>query len=222
MQLSGVPWHTDYPMPRAVLALALTLALGSSSAPAASPAADALAGLQAWLDGTRTLEARFEQSLVSGALGAGLTERGRVYVERPGRLRFDYVAPEHKVAIVDGGRTWLYLAAERQLLLGRLESEADLLPVLLAGSKPLAEVFEASVENGRLVLVPRQASNDVGRIVVTLRAPSFAIESADVLDAAGNHMQYAFSGMQRNAGLPRGVFAFEPPRGTEVSGTHGG
>jgi outer membrane lipoprotein carrier protein len=217
-------------MPRAVLALALTLALGSPSAPAASTATDALAGLQAWLDGTRTLEARFEQSLVSGALGAGLAERGRVYVERPGRLRFDYVAPERKVAIVDGDRTWLYLASERQLLLGRLESEADLLPVLLAGSKPLAAVFEASLESAsapgdrlvRLELVPRQASGDVGRIVVTLRAPSFALESAEVLDAAGNHMRYAFSGMQRNAGLPRGVFAFDPPRGTEVSGSHGG
>jgi outer membrane lipoprotein-sorting protein len=96
------------------------------------------------------------------------------------------------------------------------------LPVLLAGSKPLAEVFEASVENGRLVLVPRQTSSDVGRIVVTLRAPSFAIESADVLDAAGNHMRYAFAGMQRNAGLPRGVFSFDPPPGTEISGSHGG
>ena len=211
-------------------ASALALAVAVIGRPAAvadeSRAAGVLAGLQAWLDGTRTLEARFGQSLVSGALGAGLTERGRVFVERPGRLRFDYVEPERKVAIVDGDRTWLYLAAERQLLLGRLESQADLLPVLLAGTRPLAQIFDATVETPQggglhLILVPRAADSDVGRIVVTLRPPAFAIESADVLDAAGNRMQYVFSGVHRNGRLPKGVFTFEAPPGTEISGSHG-
>ncbi len=216
-----------------LLASALGLAVAVLGRPPAlaqeSSAAAALAGLQSWLDGTRTLEARFEQSLVSGALGSGLTERGRVFVERPGRLRFDYVEPERKVAIVDGDRTWLYLAADRQLLLGRLESQADLLPVLLAGSKPLAQIFDATVETPqargagplRLILVPRDGNSDVGKIVVTLRPPAFALESADVLDAAGNRMEYGFSSVQRNGRLPKGVFAFEAPPGTEISGSHG-
>ena len=215
---------------RSIVALGLSIAMistGRSAEP--SGAAAVLAGLQAWLDGTRTLEARFEQSLVSGALGSGLAERGRVFVERPGRLRFDYAEPERKVAIVDGDRTWLYIASERQLLLGRLESEAELLPVLLAGSKPLAQIFEATLDGPpaerdrpvRLILVPRDAASDVGQIVVTLRAPAYAIETADVLDAAGNRMEYAFSGLHRNVRLPRGVFEFEAPAGTEISGSHG-
>ena len=41
-----------------------------------------VAGLQAWLDGTSTLDMRFRQSLVSGALGTTATERGRLYLER--------------------------------------------------------------------------------------------------------------------------------------------
>jgi len=215
-----------------LLGVALGLALLLCGRPTATqdlPAAAVLGRLQAWLDGTKTLEARFEQTLVSGALGGGLAERGRVYVERPGRLRFDYAEPERKVAIVVDDRTWLYLEGERQLLLGRLQAEADLLPALLAGSKPLEGFFDATFDRDgrppsggpfRLALRPRVAGGGLERIVVTLRPPTFALESAEVLDAAGNRMDYTFSGMHRNARLPRGAFVFEPPPGTEIRGSH--
>jgi len=209
--------------------LACALLGGGRPTPAQDGPAAVLDRLQGWLDGTRTLEARFEQTLVSGALGGGLVERGRVYLDRPGRLRFDYTEPERKVAIVVDDRTWLYLAGERQLLLGRLGAEGDLLPALLAGAKPLAQLFEATFDTGgpppsdapyRLALRPRGAAEGLERIVVTLRAPTFALESAEVLDAAGNRMDYAFSAVHRNGRLPRGAFAFEPPPGTEISGSH--
>jgi len=191
-------------------------------------AAAVLDRLQEWLDGTTTLESRFEQTLVSGALGGGLSERGRLYLERPGRMRFDYNEPEKKVAIVDGERTWLYLAADRQLLLGRLDGEGELLPALLAGRRPLDEIFDATVEGSvpvvqgryRLALRPRGSTDAVERVVVTLRAPLFAIDAAEILDAAGNRMDYTFTGQRRNVGLPRGAFGFAPPAGTEVSGSH--
>ncbi len=199
---------------------------------AAAPAGGAELGslavldrLQSWLDGTRTLEARFEQTLVSGALGGGETERGRLYLERPGRMRFDYREPEQKVAIVDGQRTSLYLPTDHQLVLGRLGREGELLPILLAGRRPLAEIFVASLEEPqsdgryRLVLSPHGSSASVERVVVTLASPAFAIEAVQVQDAAGNRMDYTFGGMRRNAGLPRGAFRFEPPPGTDVSGS---
>jgi outer membrane lipoprotein carrier protein len=167
--------------------------------------------------------------LVSGALGGGVVERGRLYVERPGRLRFDYTEPERKVAIVVDDRTWLYLDTDRQMLLDRLDAGADLLPTLLAGSRPLGDLFTAALDpptagsgDGvvRLVLRPEGADADLERITVVLRPPGYAIEAAEVLDGAGNRMVYAFTSVHRNARLPRGVFAFEPPRGTEIRGSH--
>ena len=74
-----------------------------------------VAGFQAWLDGTQTLDMRFEQSLVSSALGTTATETGRMYLERPGKLRWDYLDPEKKVALLLGERTALYLEDERQI-----------------------------------------------------------------------------------------------------------
>jgi len=126
--------------------VAICLALPSLSV-GASPgpeAATVLAGLQAWLEGTRDLEGRFEQSLASGALGAGLAESGRFFLRRPGRMRWDYLEPERKVALIEGDQTRLYLEEEGQLWEGRLEDGA-LLATLLAGSEPLDEVFQASL-----------------------------------------------------------------------------
>ena len=61
------------------------------------------AGFQAWLSGTSTLDVRFRQNLVSAALGTTATESGRLYLERPGKLRWDYLDPERKVALVADG-----------------------------------------------------------------------------------------------------------------------
>jgi outer membrane lipoprotein carrier protein len=187
-------------------------------------AADVVERLQSWLDETRELEARFVQTLESGALGTGLEESGRIYVSRPGRMRWDYLEPERKIALVDGESTRLYLEEDRQLWEGRLEDDA-LLATLLTGGERIDAGFEATLQATpkrggrgayRLRLVPRGGAESFRHVVLTLRAPGFGIEAAEVLDGAGNLMQYRFAKLRRNAGLSDTLFHFEPPPGTDV------
>jgi outer membrane lipoprotein carrier protein len=215
---------------RGFLLAALAVAGGAragAEAPAAATAGDPVEGLAAWLDGTRDLTCRFEQRLLSGALGAGTRESGVFHLRRPGRLRWEYTSPESKTAIVEGDRTLLYLPEDRQLIRGRLDPAQDLLPALLAGRGALTELFDARVvgETGsgksrtvRVRLVARSAPDDVQEVVLTVRAPEYAIERAEVLDPAGNRMEYVFTRLRRNAGVPESVFAFEAPPGTEIVG----
>lgn len=208
--------------------LAIAVALtGATLSPAADDGAAAeLARLQAWLDGTRTLEAPFEQELVSGALGAGLVERGRMLVERPGRMRWDYLEPERKVALIDGDRTGLWIEEDRQYVIGTLgEDGGGLLPALLAGSTPLDELFRATVvepatPEGRplLRLEPRDQGAGIGSVTLLLRQADAAVEAAEVHDSAGNTMIYRFGRLRRNREIDAGAFEFEPPPGTEIVG----
>jgi outer membrane lipoprotein carrier protein len=180
-------------------------------------------GFQGWLDGTEDLQGKFEQTMISGALGSGLAESGRMYVERPGRMRWDYLEPDRKVALLDGGLTWLYLEEEQEMIEGRLEDESELLPVLFTGEGRIAERFTASLLDGPeylLRLVPKGEGEPFAEVVLQLSRTEFAIESADVLDAAGNRMVYRFSDLRRNRGLPQGIFLFEPPPGTSILGGH--
>ena len=207
---------------------ALLLAAGSASALAATPGTvpgGAVEGLAEWLKGTRDLTCRFEQRLLSGALGAGTRESGVLYLLRPGRLRWEYDDPEPKTAIVDGDRTLLFLPEDRQLIRGRLSPDEDLLPALLAGRGSLNDLFDARVlepagtqDRVRVRLVPRSAPLGVQEVILTLRPPDYSIEKAEVLDPAGNRMEYVFAKIRRNKGVPESLFTFEPPPGTEIAG----
>jgi len=211
-----------------IAGIVLALALGGGAVAAAEPdGAELLERLQDWLDGTRDLSGRFEQTMQSGALGSGVRESGALYIKRPGRMRWDYLRPESKVAIVDDLRTWLYLEEDEQLMLGRLEEGTELLPRLLAGDQRIDELFEAVREEVqaskgpyRLRLVPKDSSDALEQVVLTLRRSSFAIQTAEVTDAAGNRVDYRFSGLKRNRGLRDDLFRLEPPVGTEILGEH--
>jgi outer membrane lipoprotein carrier protein len=187
-----------------------------------------LQGVQAWLDDTRDLEGRFHQSLASGALGEGLEETGKLYVARPGRMRWEYLSPERKVALLDDDRTWLYVEDDEELTLGRLDPEAELLPALFTGTRRLDQEFRAEVPQNpasrrgeRLLrLVPEGTDEGLEEVVLTLGRRGYEIRAAEVLDAAGNRMKYRFSEFKRNVGLPEQLFEFSPPPGTLVVGEH--
>ena len=172
----------------AVLPAVCWCALAPASAAGELSAEAVLGRLQLWLDGTRDLEARFEQELASGALGTGLEESGTLFLLRPGKMRWNYLDPERKVALIDGDTTRLYLEEDRQLWEGRLEEDGGLLPMLLADARPLAELFEATLvatpERGgagayRLRLVPRTAADAFRQVVLTLDPPRFGIGGAE-------------------------------------------
>jgi len=191
--------------------------------------------LQLWLDGTRDLQGRFEQSLLSGALGAGMQESGVFFLERPGRMRWDYLAPEKKVALVRDERTWFYIEEDEQLLRGRTDG-TELLLRLLTGETPLAQLFDvAPAEAGaddadedrhgdashRLTLIPRGPEMEsFQQVVLRMAAGDGSIDEAEVIDVAGNRVVYRFRDLRRNAGLRPDVFSFEPPEGTVILGEH--
>jgi outer membrane lipoprotein carrier protein len=211
------------------VALATTLAAPPALA-AAGTADEALAKLQAWLDGTRDLRGKFRQTLVSGALGGGLEEAGKFWLDRPGKMRWDYVEPERKVALLDGDRTLLWVPADRQVWEGSLSQSDAAIATLLAGKRRLTETFRASLAAGsndeivRLRLVPTSGSETFEEVTLDLGRSDSAIRAAEVTDAAGNRIRYAFAAVERNRGIPADRFHFEIPAGAEVmrSGPAGG
>lgn len=207
------------------VALAVAVAAtGAVAAPAPDAAAAlALDGLQRWLDETSTLEARFEQTLVADMLGGEVRESGRLFLRRPGYMRWDYQEPERKSALVLDRETLLYLADEGQLVRGRLDEESGMLPALLAGDGRLRDLFVAETVDGAdrralLRLVPRAAGEAVESVTLRLRSRDSAIEWAEVVDPAGNLMRYEFRDLRRNRRLPPGIFDLQVPPGTEIVG----
>ena len=61
----------------------------------------------------RTLEADFVQRYTQGAMT--LVESGRVYFQKPGRMRWEYADPDEKLFLTDGDYAYLYVPDERQV-----------------------------------------------------------------------------------------------------------
>lgn len=204
-----------------IAASALAAAVETPSSPDA-----VLAKLQAWLNGAPTLTGRFEQRLVSGALGDDVVESGRLWIRRPGEMRWDYESPDRKVAVVRDGRSLLYIEPDRQAIERSLGEEGRLLFDLLAGNRPLDRIFEvapalasdpgAPEGHGSVRLRPRESDGTFESVTLVVRMEDGAIVAVRVRDATGNVMDYRFRRLRRGAPVGDDVFAFEPPPGTEI------
>jgi outer membrane lipoprotein carrier protein len=63
--------------------------------------------------------ARFEQESTIKAMGITDTASGRIFVRRPGSMRWQYEMPERQVIITDGAVLWIYKPDDDQVMVGR-------------------------------------------------------------------------------------------------------
>jgi outer membrane lipoprotein carrier protein len=170
---------------------------------------------------THDLVARFTQSYRSGILGRETTERGVVFIKRPGRMRWEYKDPERKLFVSDGRTFYFYVPADKQVIVSEQDQQRSLAARLLYGKGGLAEEFSASLdeplEEGvvRLRLVPRREQPDVERALVDVE-PSGRIRAILLEDVQGNRTRFSFEGLRENTGLKDELFRFEVPKGVEV------
>ena len=81
----------------------------SAQAPSARLDARAVAALvQSFYDQTTTMDAAFEQTQYTKVYDRTETARGRVVFKKPGKMRWDYAAPNGQVFVSDGRRLLVY------------------------------------------------------------------------------------------------------------------
>src|SRR5262249_3848517 len=124
------------------------IAAGVSAAAAPDPAADQLArALQRKYDTIKDFSADFVHTYQGGVLNTRFTERGHVLIKKPGRMRWEYAAPEQKLFVSDGVRIYSYLPQDKQVIVSRVPQgdEAPTPLLFLAGRGNLLRDFDPSV-----------------------------------------------------------------------------
>src|SRR5262245_25948078 len=207
--------------PRRLLALISSLLLTALSAQAATPA-DGSATLERYLDGLASFEAGFSQE-IADARGK-VTERasGRLYLQKPGRFRWEYRQPNEQLIVSDGRNIWLYDKDLEQVTVKTVDESLSSTPaLLLAGKAGVADSFtvtDAGVRDGVhwLELAPKRSDTDFVRL--TLGFAGDTLRSMELEDKLGQHTRIAFDAAKRNPRLSAGLFAFQPPAGADVIG----
>ncbi len=229
----------------ALLALGTAALIGAAAAPSrAQPAAaqelDArgLAALvQSFYDQTTSVTADFHQTQYTKVYQRYDRARGRVVFQKPGKMRWNYAAPNGQVFVADGDRLLVYQPPEEGETRGQMIDRAvdeDSLPqafAFLMGTGRLDEDFDLRLlepsrqgfpEGQVLELRPRTPSAHYDRVLFFVRVVEQGGRSAGIIqrvliiDAQGNRNRFDFRNLQFNRQYPTRFFRFEPPAGTRT------
>lgn len=206
-------------------ALLLVLAL-------ASPAADVdpsqfAQALQKKYDAIKDFSADFVHAYEGGVLHKLITERGHLLIKKPGKMRWDYTAPEQKQFVSDGVKMYSYIPQDKQVIVASVppEDQATTPTLFLAGKGSLPRDFTASfVEvppgmpagSRALKLVPKSRQQDYDWLVLIVDPASMEIRGLVTVDAQGGKSTFSFTNLKENVGLADKEFAFKIPRGVDV------
>jgi outer membrane lipoprotein carrier protein len=206
---------------------------GQPSAQSASSAGDLAQALQKKYATIRDFSADFVHTYQGGVLKKQLTEKGRLAIKKPGKMRWDYTTPEVKQFVSDGAKVYSYIPADKQVLVGTVpqDDSAGSPALFLTGKGDLIRDFTAS--NGEvpagstpgtraLKLVPRKPQQDYDWLVLLVDPVSLSLRGMVTADAQGGQSVFTFSSLLENVGLQDKDFVFHMPRGVDVVTDAGG
>src|SRR5215210_5303610 len=126
---------------------ALTIAGGAISVRGAELTAAELAqSLQRKYDGIRDFSADFVHTYKGGVLRKQLTEKGRLLIKKPGKMRWSYTSPEEKLFVSDGVKVYSYIPQDKQVIVNTVPKDdtASAPALFLAGKGNLVRDFTPS------------------------------------------------------------------------------
>lgn len=172
-------------------------------------------------------------------------EAGRAYFLHPGKMRWDYDAPEKNMFLVDGKYVWFYSPADHTATrLPTKKSEDWRTPLAFLTSdmklsricaRVEAESSAAPSESGDLVFRCTMRSQEVGDAAVSIRnrpegqqpqererfvlfevSPEGELHRIVIPQEGRMQLEFSFKHWQWNPSLPKAWFEFVPPVGVAI------
>jgi outer membrane lipoprotein carrier protein len=219
--------------PATLVAGAIVVTMAAAATRAADPTAPELAqALQKKYDGIKDFSADFTHAYEGGVLKKQVTERGHLLVKKPGKMRWEYTAPDAKTFVSDGLKMYSYVPADKQVVVSPVppEDEATTPTLFLAGKGNLTRDFTPSLVelqagmpagSRTLKLVPKARQRDYDWLMLVVDPATLAIRGLVTVDGQGGRSSFLFTNLKENLGLADKEFAFKIPRGVDVLSTSG-
>ena len=152
-------------------------------------------------------------------------ESGRLLLKKPGRMRWDYTAPENKLFVSDGKWLYEYVAAEKLATRVAVKEADDLRSafLFLLGRGNLRRDFkriewanEAPLTAGQRVLrlVPKRG--DVRELLVEVEPATLQLKRLTIINGNGGRSDFIFSNLRENPPTNAEQFTFTAPAGVRV------
>jgi outer membrane lipoprotein carrier protein len=191
----------------------------------ANPADQVVKGVQNFYRTTQQLTAKFRQSNYNKTFGLPTVNDGKVYLKKPGKMRWDYFSKRDKTKVTrsqmsDGKMIW---AVDVN---GKWYYKQDLtkstLPVavtFLTGKGDLTKEFDARLLTGSkyggptdkvLELTPKKPSAQFKTLVLVVDPASYRVKKSIVTTATGDTNEFAFFEPDTTKPIADTTFVFNP------------
>ena len=197
------------------------LSLLSAAGVCASPTTE----VEKYLGGLATWSADFTQTIDDGHGKVMRSAAGRLYLQKPGKFRWDYSQPSEQLILADGKQIWFYDKDLQQANVRDMDASLANTPaVLLSGTGSLSSQFDVTSlppSDGLewYQLVPKHSDTDFQLVRIGFRHGDLA--SMFLADKLNQITQLTFSKPSRNAKFAADLFTFVPPAGVDVIGRAG-
>lgn len=171
-----------------------------------------------------TMKAHFDENYN----GAGITrnESGELWLQKPGKMRWQYEQPSPKLFIVDGKNAYFYVPSERQarkMPAKKLDDFRSPIRYLLGKTKLESEFNNLAIsadppkQPGDTVLqgIPKGMEDRVQRVLLEI-TPANQIGRIRIEEIDGSVTEFLFRDIQENVPVRAELFRFSPPPGVEV------
>lgn len=167
----------------------------------------------------QSLSVNFEESYT--AHGHKRTEKGLLYLRKPGKMRWQYTDPAGKLVVSDGKFIYYLdnnraekmelkqtddMKAPLAFLLGKLHFESDF--------KQITTSPDPRTDNIFITATPKSDKLPYTQVTF-LVSPDSVIHWLSVKEQDGSTLEYVFENEKKNAPVQESMFRFVPPPGVE-------
>jgi len=191
--------------------------------------------LTQYLNQINQFSADVTESLITDS-GESVKNVGHVWIQKPGKFRYEIHNPEVQTFVSDGKNLYNYEPDLMQVIVRPLDQSISQTPLLLlSGSgEDLAKLFKITEIAGAtgdlpdekvqaFLLIPLDQEGLINQVVLTFRVKNIAnteniLESLKVSNSFGQTTVLYFSHIVQNQAAPLDKFIFTVPQGVDVLG----
>jgi outer membrane lipoprotein carrier protein len=211
---------------RSMMLIPLLMALWFCPAMADNPPSSIdtiLTGVETRYAGKGFRAAFYQESMLK-AMQISDTARGQLIVRRPGKMRWEYLAPDPQTIITDGQTMWIYRPVDNQVMVGKAPEffSQGKGAGFLSDIRQIRKSFTVKLETAenpayyRLQLVPLKPTPELAEIQLSVHKTSFQVDQVVTTNAYGDETRIVISRYEFDMDPDEALFQFEVPEGVDV------
>lgn len=173
---------------------------------------------------TSGFTALFTQTSVIKAMDIVDTAQGRVFIRRPGMMRWEYETPEKQIILTNGDGLWVFRPDDNQVMTGSAPAYfGDGKGAgFLSNIKLIREKFTVSLEKNedtkdyKLKLVPIEKKLDISMIFLLVSRQTYDVVQIATYNSYEDETIINMSNLQFNQDIDDSVFSIQIPEGADV------